>query len=282
MSNRDTVFRVDSGLGNQLFQYAAGRSRCKKLGGDLLIDPVGFSGNRERFFALDRFKIKARRINQFDTLKYRALFALEQKLGIKPACLFRESKFYRCDEDFFQESGKTYFWGYWQALGYVTPALADLREEITLRDSVPSEYALPATFAGARVCAVHVRRGDYVNHPFFYALPDEYYKKAARQLRELRGEVAFFVFTDDPAWAREYLDLPGSRFFSTVPRERPEWDFELMRRCDDFIISNSTFSWWAAMLGAGEQKAVIRPARWFKIPEWDASELLPKEWFVLD
>ena len=35
-------------------------------------------------------------------------------------------------------------------------------------------------------------------------------------------------------------------------------------KCDDFVISNSTFSWWTAWLGEKENSKVIRPLKNFR------------------
>lgn len=283
MSYRKEFFmKIDSGLGNQFFQYAAGCARAERLGLELVLDPMGFRGNKERFYGLKHFRITARTASFHEVWCVRWELLVEQKLKIPPRSVFRESKFYHFDPRFFEYHKQPYFSGYWQALGYVLPVLERMRRELVLRQPVPPELAGVRDSLTGRVCAVHIRRGDYVNHEFFYPLPAQYYQRACELVAAQRGVENFLVFSDDPDWARENLRLAGNVHFSMVPRQRPEWDFALMRSCDDFVISNSTFSWWAAMLGSAPDKLVVRPERWFKIPEWDASELLPQDWTSLD
>ena len=54
-------------------------------------------------------------------------------------------------------------------------------------------------------------------------------------------------------------------------------DFRLMYSCKHFIVSNSTFSWWAQYLGEDKGKIVIAPDVWHKersnsenvyMPDW--------------
>ena len=37
---------------------------------------------------------------------------------------------------------------------------------------------------------------------------------------------------------------------------------ELLKRCRRFVISNSTFAWWGAFLGAGTEGVIVAPKIW--------------------
>jgi hypothetical protein len=52
---------------------------------------------------------------------------------------------------------------------------------------------------------------------------------------------------------------------------------QLFRRCDGYIIANSSFSWWAAMLSQAVNPIVIAPTKWFRNLE-DPKELIPPSW----
>lgn len=102
--------------------------------------------------------------------------------------------------------------------------------------------------------AIHVRRGDYLKYPDKHPTCSlEYYMTA---LEEVGGDNVF-VFSDDIPWCREVFS--GGRYVSTGA----DWvDMMLMAECNNHILANSTYSWWAAYLSKGNGKTVI-PSRWF-------------------
>lgn len=131
--------------------------------------------------------------------------------------------------------------------------------------------------------AVHVRRGDYLTTPDYYANLSEtdYYRKAL----EFFPEDTFIVFCkdnqgweqdkEDRQWCRDFFDklIPGR--YEMPPKENKEHeDFNLMASCKSIIMANSTFSWWASFLGSHEK--IIAPNLWFANPDM-RMELLP-EW----
>lgn len=88
----------------------------------------------------------------------------------------------------------------------------------------------------------------------------EYVKKAIAQFP---ADSLFVVFSDDIPWCKK--NLKGlARQMLFIEEEAYYHDFYLMSLCKHNIISNSTFSWWAAYLNANENKTVIAPKKWFK------------------
>lgn len=122
-------------------------------------------------------------------------------------------------------------------------------------------------------CAIHVRRGDYDGHHHLKIGLDYYFQATAL----MPAGTQFKLFSDDPKFTSEMF---GNKC------EDGDWlsDFCTMRSCKHFIISNSTYSWWAAWLGEHPDKKVIAPAQWFgpglnKIFSMD--NLIPETWIKI-
>lgn len=141
--------------------------------------------------------------------------------------------------------------------------------------------------------AVHVRRGDYIEysdeHP---PVTMEYLRKAIFHFYN-KGYHNFSIYSDDIKWCKE--NLPKNVFFVAsqanfsfmesegllTDKQRTMLDFYTMSKHAHQIISNSTFSLWAAMLNSNPDKIVICPdeSNWFgKNTIYDAKDILPKDY----
>lgn len=107
------------------------------------------------------------------------------------------------------------------------------------------------------ITAIHVRRGDYLNFPLHHPIPPiEYYNKAINELKDRSKN--FMVFSDDIEWCKQ--NFPLDFLFS---EEKEEFiDLLKMSNCSNFIIANSSFSWWASFLSKKENKLVYAPEKW--------------------
>jgi len=122
--------------------------------------------------------------------------------------------------------------------------------------------------------SIHVRRGDYLKYPQHHPVVTvDYISAAAKEF----GDSIFVVFSDDITWCKENINFDNFHF---VEKETDVSDFILMSLCDSHIISNSTFSWWAAWLNNKNNKRVIAPKKWFgpAYSTWDIKDLYPKDW----
>ncbi|MDR1263231.1 MAG: alpha-1,2-fucosyltransferase [Oscillospiraceae bacterium] len=110
------------------------------------------------------------------------------------------------------------------------------------------------------VC-VHVRRGDFVNRKDYCSICTKaYYNSAINMLTKATPDPVFFVFSDSMGWAKKSIAFPESTVFVENNGENDAAEeLELMRSCKHFIISNSSFSWWAQYLGASDESIVISP-----------------------
>jgi len=120
--------------------------------------------------------------------------------------------------------------------------------------------------------AIHVRRGDYVDNPFYVDLMEtEYYGKA---MAEFPG-ADFLVFSDDIEWCKKQDIFAGCEF--SEGKDEVE-DLNLMASCTGHIIANSSYSWWGAYLSPHGGK-VIAPKEWYT--DMEERTLLPEEWIKI-
>lgn len=127
--------------------------------------------------------------------------------------------------------------------------------------------------AQENVCAVHVRRGDYLGLQQYHPVQSLSYYNAAVEAQKASGAEKFMVFSDDPAWCKS--NLPWA---DEVSEGRTDLDdLALMSSCTHHIIANSSFSWWGAWLSASNN--VIAPHNWFgPLGPQDTRDLIPDRW----
>ncbi|MDO6758755.1 alpha-1,2-fucosyltransferase [Tamlana sp. 2_MG-2023] len=130
---------------------------------------------------------------------------------------------------------------------------------------------------------ISVRRGDFVNHPYYYQLDYKYYFLGiTKNFKDWKERILIFT-SDDIAYCKKHFDfLPNAIFVenSTVIEQ-----LALGSLCDDFVISNSTFSWWLAWLGEKEEKRVVRPVQNFRGKfriQNDDKDYYPERWEVFN
>ena len=282
------VVGLSGGLGNQMFQYAAGRSLAVRLGLPLILDLSWFGGQPERKFALAPFRIEAVKRNQYSWLPPRGRAMISRLCRrllprIMHVPVWREPHFHYSAE-FAALSGPVFLEGYWQSERYFRGVRTQLLQEFTLRVPLPPACAkLLEEIRSCDAICVHVRRGDYLSNPVAAKVHGtcsvDYYYAGVGELRQGLARPHCFVFSDDPAWVRSSFafDCPMTVIDVNGPLDA-HLDLVLMAACCHFLIANSSLSWWGAWLGDHAGKKVIAPARWFLTDDKDTRDLIPDCW----
>lgn len=286
------IVRLTGGLGNQMFQYAAGRALADLLDGELLLDTraferaLAFRAYTPRAYALSPFKLRAKLASPAD-LKNWPSWVVEIGMRLRLVRpLFRRWHFE--SEITYDPSVRTLHQpvclvGYWQSERYFIDIAGRIRTDFTLRQPLAGANASLLELARSNSSVgLHVRRGDFVsldNAAQMHGLCSvDYYRRAIGLVRDRLPGCRFLVFSDDPEWARAELPLDPSAVFATGNESRPEQDLALMSACKHHILANSSFSWWAGWLGYSTEQIVIAPAPWYASSKLDARDLAVPHW----
>ena len=171
--------------------------------------------------------------------------------------------------------------GYFQSYKYLShKSKTELRSLVP--DSPSSDFVkLKESLLGLRLLVIHIRLGDYFNEPGIGILSPSYYATALTKL-DLTNFDKILVFTDTPEKVKNYLPKSFNHEFEIVSNNLTSVEtISIMSLGSEYIISNSTFSWWGASMSVNERAIVMAPSPWFeKIKSPKA--LVPPAWHLLD
>jgi len=260
------------GLGNHLFAYAEAYALSRRLRLPLIIpaapkvqeeNSINFT---HREYVLDQFKFPKGIYVAPEEIGKKDIHGLSCQMGknisLIPSNVTNTKHYYKIGGfclgyDIFQEYGKQL-------------------QQIQVKVDTPSESYVRwkelISFTEWPI-AVHVRKRDIEKQ--YYSAPAEYFHTALRRMKEEipRGfQKRVFVFSDDIGWAQQNIIAEG---FFPIELEFPIFfvsgsfggltnveEMDLMIKCKSIVISNSTFSWWAAFImkdSGKHKKVVIRP-----------------------
>ena len=293
------VTALCGGLGNQMFQYAAGRALSLRTGAPLLLD-VSWYGNivgaTPRDYMLHAFSIQENiatedQLQPFRRQPQKFYQKVLRKLLGRPHPLpkgLAEEPHFQYWPGFFQVQPPAYLSGYWQSEQYFAEYASAIRADFTF-PPLPAGVAQQVGQAIAQSphpVAIHVRRGDYVASPEANATHGvcsaSYYAKAIAHIAEQCPNATLFLFSDDPAWVQENFATQGLPAFVVdlaLPNE-PWHDMHLISLCEHHIIANSSFSWWGAWLGE-KGGMVYAPSPWFADTKILSKDLYLPQWVQL-
>ena len=285
------ISAITEGLGNQLFQYAAGRALAHRLGSVLRLDTLFYRKDRGRRLELGEFRLETQPGTFLEQCALRAAARepfgkFAAKLGLYATFQCLEDRQEGFDPRFPQLEGNIRLQGYWQSELYFQEIKDEIRNEFRLAREPDAENRLMLEkMRDAESVSLHVRRGDYVRNPEVGRIhgtcgPD-YYQAAIEQIMSRVSRPVFYVFSDDPSWTRENIRTPAPCTFVTHNLGRRDVeDLRLMSHCRHHIVANSSFSWWGAWLGTNLEKQIIAPRRWFADPRRGV-DMVPVGWTVI-
>lgn len=289
------VTALNGGLGNQMFQYAVGRRIALERDDILKLEVSNFERSPNRTYRLHAFSIKQSFCTAAETALFegrephrRALrFILRTFVSSRQYTVLGDPEVFVYTSDALSIPGNLLLKGYWQNHRYFETIESVLRKDFALKSELSAATkAMSKRIRSHNSVSLHIRRGDYVSDPKIRALHgtslDHYYQMAVKLIAQKVPDLHFFVFSDEPGWAHENLDLGYPS--TIVDHNGPDKDYEdmyLMSLCQHHIIANSSFSWWGAWLGRNREKVIIAPRQWLTTEKYDTSQVTPPDWIRL-
>lgn len=284
------------GLGNQMFQYAAGRALALATRQPFRLDLSDFGTYKpHQGFEIERvFPAPvqvADRADVWDVLGWRSgrltrrMLKQVRSLRLHGTCLAIEPHF-QYWPGLMEHDGSCYLMGYWQSERYFQAFEPAIREDFCFRRPLEGQNRnIAECMREGQSVSLHVRRTDYLSHKKtakVMAVQDEgYYRRASEYLSRTLDSPEYYIFSDDMDWVREHLGfLPNAVLIDHNHGADSYQDMQLMSCCRHHVIANSSFSWWGAWLNPAPDKIVIAPRTWF-CNGFDDTDLVPSRWMRL-
>lgn len=303
--NTCVITEIKGGLGNQMFQYAAGFYLSKKYKKKLILDISAYNESLQqtRKYELKYFNITGGIINQKEALNYlnprekilnkiintiKIKGVIAKKILIILQILNDKIKKRIKEKDFFNKPDNNkiiYLNGTFFGDIYFKKYQKNILEQFTLKNEYTTSKLKKEIDDINKVnsVSIHIRRGDYIknkNKKIYNILPIEYYRKAIKIITQNTKNPIFFVFSDDIDWCKCNLKKI-SRDLIFIKKQDSYKDIELMKNCKHNIIANSSFSWWGAYLNQNKDKIVICPKKYYKSENKNTKDFMPSNWIKI-
>jgi hypothetical protein len=272
------IMRATGGLGNQLYQYAFIYRVAKEKNVPFGLDVSSYKterikGNRvHNGFELNQIFGIADEASIYDCLRAgaaRYYFNVAQGKVLKqvpehaaPVWVERDDERLTFSERTF-DNEYTYYQGFCEHYQYIEPVWHELRKKLRLPDITDDKNKRIAEAIGAGgAVALHLRRADKTKK-LFGGATIEYYQRAVSYIKQHHHNVHFFVFSNDPMWCKETLQLEDATYVTHNSGVNAFRDLQLMSQCQHIIMSSSSFSAWAGYYRElNSDGSIICPAVW--------------------
>jgi hypothetical protein len=252
---KNCYVNICGGVGNQLFQIAAGYAYARKWDKKLIINTTHWTASQGNH--PDTYKDTIFKNFEYGTYHTRDIIHIHEKR-------------FNYDELPYHH-GSVALNGYFQSLKY----FEEYKDEFILKLNLPK--IIVQKFEGDNTIAFHIRRGDYLKYPDIHYICDTKYFEYFFDIfmpEHIKG-TKILVFTDSPEYVTEEFK---NKEFHIIHSESDVKELAYMSQCDIIIGSNSSFSWWASLIG---NKPCYFPSKWFK-NEIDHSDIFRKDMILQD
>ncbi len=282
------IVKCLGGLGNQMFQYAFYR-RLHLDGKDVALDISAFDDYElHNGFEVGRIfgiNINIANVSVVNKLQLKLSQAtILQKLiwrmfASSPVVLQNKFDFH---SEYLNFRKPKYLDGYWQSEKYFGAYFDIIRNDFKFPQLNVKNKDYADKIQQTESVSIHIRMGDYVNHPLHGGICTlDYYKMAIEKINSKIATPNFFIFSNDVEWCKRNLQIENAIYVTGNDGENSFRDMQLMSMCKHNIIANSSFSWWGAWLNSNPDKIIIAPNKWFNDPTINTKDLLPDSWIQI-
>lgn len=278
------ITKIIGGLGNQMFQYAAGRRAAYVNDTSLKLDITGYEnqvGITPREYMLDIFNIQENFASKDEIRKLKKSSFI---LRFFKKNTYVKEKHFHFDQNILDINDNSYLEGYWVSEKYFKDIEKIIREDFTFKYPLDKKSQLITDkIKNSNSISIHIRRGDYVSDlkttKIHGICSSEYYEKAISAIKNRVKKPVFYIFSDDLQWTKQNIRLEFPCVYVDHNLGKKDYeDMRLMSECKHNIIANSSFSWWGAWLNKNKNKIVIAPRRFFRKSSINTKDLIPKSW----
>lgn len=218
-------------LGNYMFKYASLIGISQKYGKELCLP---------NHYMFDYFHLKPKYDDNYNfdyeiydpSIKYNPSYIDEN---------LKTDKTVNCTVGTFLQTSK-----YWK--GFEDVVHSYLKFDETIVEIVREKYK---EVLSKKTIGISIRRGDFVGHHQFEQIPNSFYLYSIKKYFPDWKDYNLLFFCDDSGWIRstfkgDNVFYADGNFTGNEYWNNPMEQLILASLCDNFIISNSTFSWWMA------------------------------------
>ena len=289
--NHGVVVGIVGGIGNQLFQYYAGRYLAERNESELTLDFGNHGVAGTKHFGTLRDLDFGTPIDEsvgdasvFSEVTWRVHQKVARDIPLIGKFSTRylgiyQSKVVGYDPELNSLHAPIKIRGYFQTWKYVDSLNARFSETPILKNPTEWYRSTSDQIQFVQPIAIHIRRGDYEKHQdTFGVLRQDYYEKALNALDIGSSERKIFVFSDQVEKSKAILSKIDRDFTYIAPPldSHPMESLLLMSKSSSLVMANSSFSWWAGKFG-DPNRQIIAPSKWFRGLQ-DPSELIPNHW----
>lgn len=285
------IIQLAGGLGNQMFQYAFGRSLAHRLNTKLKLDISSYRRRKRHGYSLHHFRICEDYVDRSDVERLVPFSRIQIYLRRHFGLSFSDRLYVERSFDYDPGTGvvkpDTLLSGYWQSEQYFIDIGDTIRKEFVLKTVIsPATDEIRQKIGNTNSVSIHVRRGDYIENRKFHrrhGICDmAYYQRAVEMIMKKVENPHFFIFSDDPEWIKyNFAFLETKTLVTGSGASKNFEDLYLMTQCRHNIIANSSFSWWGAWLNNNPGKVVMAPEQWFADKTINTTTLIPKTWLKI-
>ena len=255
---------LSGGLGNQLFQYSFAYWISSVTNNTLELDITSYKSDPLRNLELNNLIKLDFECSEMNNLFLRVQKKIQKYINFKNWTI--EDPYSPIFKDISEQKDlrRQVFDGYWQDLFFAQFSKSHILNLLEKRDKQYNNLYKKYIDLNQRTTSLHIRRGDYqtsINSQIYVDLFSSGFYQKAIQLNKDCTDL-FLIFSDDISWCKQRVDfIPENSVFVDTTTNVVE-DFNLMRKCNNKIISNSTLSWWAAFLDESNSPKITAPKKW--------------------